>query len=85
LASVIEKIVVDAAIDDVDAFGSLRRAHEDEVVLHEQIAAFDQLHAELVGKERVLVVGGIVDAGREQHDRRIGAGGRRRHRLQGRQ
>ncbi len=47
----IEEIVVDAAIDHVDALGPLRRAHEDDVVLHEQVAAFDQLDAELVGQE----------------------------------
>ena len=33
----------------------------------------------------MLVIGGVVDAGREQHDRRIGRGGRRRDRFQRRQ
>ena len=55
------------------------------LVLDEQVAAFDQLDAELVGQERVLVIGGVVDAGREQHDGRIGARRRGRDRFERRQ
>ena len=81
----IEEIVVDAPVDHVDALGPLRRAHVDEVVLDEEVAAFDQLDPELVGQERVLVIGRVVDAGREQNHRGIGAGVHRRDRFQRRQ
>ena len=48
------------------------RAHVDDVVVDEQVAAFDQLDAHLPREERVLEVGGVEDARREQHDRRLG-------------
>ena len=81
----IEEVVVDAAIDHVDALGPLGGAHEDELVLDEQVAPLDQLDAELVGQEGMLVIGRVVDAGREQHHGRIGVGGGRGDRFQGRQ
>ena len=63
----------------------MRRAHVDDLVLDEEVAAFDQLDAHLVGEEGVLVIGGVVDAGREQHDGRIARGRRRRDRFQRRE
>ena len=74
----VEKIVVDAAVDHVDALQPLGRPHVDDLALDDEIASFDQLDAELVGKERVLVVGRVVDAGREQHDGRLGGRSHRR-------
>jgi hypothetical protein len=64
----IEKIIVDTAIDHVDPLQPFRGAHEHLVVLDDEVAAFDQLDAELVGEERVLVIGGVVDARRHQCD-----------------
>ena len=78
----VEEIVVDAAIDHVDALQALGGAHEHLVVLDDEVAALDQFDAELVGEEGVLVIGGIVDAGRQQRDRRLGRGAVRRHRAQ---
>ena len=63
----IEIVVVDAAVDHIDPLQPLRGAHEDLVVLHHQIGALHQFDAELVGKERMLVIGRIVLARRQQH------------------
>ena len=81
----IEEIVIDPAIDHVDALRPLGRAHVDEARLHEQVAAFDQIDAELVGEERVLVIGRVVDAGGQQRDGGLARGGFRRDRLQRRE
>ena len=58
----IEEGVVDAAVDDVDAPQAVRRLHVDDVVLHHQVAALDQLDAHLLGQEGVLEVRRVVDA-----------------------
>ena len=72
----VEKIVLDAPIDHIDALGALGGAHVDHVFLDEQVAALDQLDPELVGQEGMLVIRRIVDAGREQHHSRVGSGAR---------
>ncbi len=53
----IEILVIDPAIDHVDALRPFSRSHVDKAVAHKQIAALDQLNAKLVGEERVLIVG----------------------------
>ncbi len=73
----VEELVVDAAVDHVDALQALRRAHVDDVVVAQQVAALDELDAHVAGEERVLEVGRVVHAGREQHDRRHRRRGRR--------
>ena len=62
-------------------------AHVDDVVVHQQIAAFDQFDAHLLRQKGVLEIGGVEDAGREQHDRGLVAAGgvRRAERAQRRQ
>ncbi len=73
----VEEGVVDAAVDDVDLALALGGAHVDGVVAAEQVAALDQLDTHLPGQQRVLEVGGVVDAGRQHDDRRVGlVGGR---------
>ncbi len=67
----VEEVVVDAAVDHVDPPRALRRAHEDEVVLDEQVLPLDQLDAHLLRQEGVLEVGAVVHAGR-QHARPSG-------------
>ncbi len=49
---------------------TLRRAHIDVLVLDEEVAAFDQFDADLVGEERVLVIGRVEHAERQQRDGR---------------
>ena len=56
----IEEIVVDAAIDHVDALRTARGAHVHRVVLDEEILALDQLDAHLLRQERVLEVRRVV-------------------------
>ena len=80
----IEEVVVDAPIDHVHAAQAIGRAHVDDVVVDEEVAAFDQLDAHLPREKRVLEVGGVEDAGREHHDRRFGVL-RRRERAQRRE
>ena len=67
----IEKIVVHPAVDDVDTLQAVGRAHVDEVVVDDEVASFDQLDAHLASQKGVLVVRRVVDARRQQHDRRI--------------
>ena len=74
----VEVVVVDAAVDDVDALQPLGRAHRDDVVVAHEVAALDQLDAHLPGEERVLEVRGVVDAGREHDDTRVVDTGRGR-------
>ena len=62
----IEKIVVHPAIDDVDPAQARGCPHVDDVVVHQQVASFDQLDAHLLGQERVLEIGGVEDARREK-------------------
>ena len=47
----IEEVVVDAAINDIDALQALGGAHEHLIVLDDEVAALDQLDAELVGEK----------------------------------
>ena len=67
----IEEVVVDPAIDHIHPLQALGRLHADDVVLHHEILAHDDLDAHRAGEEGVLEIGGVVDAGREQHDRRL--------------
>ncbi len=74
----VEEILVHAAVDDVHALAAAGGPHVEVAVFHDEVAPFHQEHAHLAGEERVLEVGGVVDAGRE-HDRdRILGGPRRR-------
>ncbi len=79
----IEEVVVDPPVDDVDALEPFGGAHIGDLAFNDHVATFNQLDTELVGEERVLVIGRVVDAGREQRDRRIGGSGLGRHRFQG--
>ena len=73
----IEEVVVDAPVDDVHRLKPVDGVGKDAVVLDHEIAALDQRHAHLARQKHVLEVGGIVDAGRQQHDTRIVDAGRR--------
>ena len=56
----VEEVVVDAAVDHVDALHAPRRAVEDAVAVDDQIARLDELDAHLPAEERVLEVGRVV-------------------------
>ena len=62
----IEEGVVDAAVDDIDLLEALRGLHLQRAVVDDEVLPLDQLDAHLVGEERVLEVGAVVDA-RRQH------------------
>lgn len=68
----VEEIVVDAAIKNVDPLQPLSRLHAEKTVDNDEIGAFDQLDTHLVGQERVFEIGAVIDAGRQQRDRRLG-------------
>ena len=62
----IEKIVIDPAVQDVNAARTAGRAHVHGIVLHEQILALDQLDTHLLGEESVFEICRVVRARREQ-------------------
>ena len=64
----VDEVVVDAAIDDVDSPQAGGRPHIDDVVVGDEVAAFDELDAHLAGEVGVLEVGGVEDAGGEKDD-----------------
>ena len=68
----IAEVVVDAPVDDVDALEAVGGAHVDDVVVGDQVAAFNEIDAHLAGEISVLKVRGVEDAGREQNDVRLG-------------
>ena len=63
----IEERLVDAAVDHVDAPRAARRAHEDPVVVDEEIRGLHELEAHRAREEAVLEIGRIVRPRRE-HD-----------------
>ena len=69
----VEEVVVDPAVDHVHALQPARRAHEDDVLVADEVAPLHQLDPHLAREERVLVVGGVVHAGREQDDGEVAA------------
>jgi hypothetical protein len=62
------KIVVDAAVNNINPFEALGGAHHHLSAMHHEIPAFHQLDAHLLGQEGVLEVCGIVYPRRQQHD-----------------
>ena len=67
----IEELVVDAAVDDVDALGSAGRAHEHLAADAQQVAALDELDAHEAREQRVLEVRRVVDTRRQHDDVRV--------------
>ena len=57
--------VVDPAEQDVDRLQAAERAQPDPTVADRQVAALDQVVAELLGQVGVLEVAGVAEAGRE--------------------
>ena len=64
----VDEIIVDAAINDVDALQAGRGAGIDDIVIDQQVAAFHQLHAHLAGQEGMLEIGGVENARRQHRD-----------------
>ena len=67
----VKVVVVDAPVDHVDALQTTRRAHIDDVIMHDQVAPLNQFDAHLASEVGVLKIGGIVDARGEQRDYRL--------------
>src|SRR6266478_7274100 len=67
----IEKIVVHSPIDNIHALESGGGAHVDDVVVHQEIPAFDQLDAHLLRQKGVFKVCRIKYSGGQQHHRRL--------------
>ena len=61
----VNEVVVDAAVDDVDPPQPTRRPHVDDVVVGDEVAAFDQLNSHLAREVSVLKVRRVEDARRE--------------------
>ena len=73
----VEIVVVDPAVDHVDAPQPAGCAHIDEAVPGQQVAALHQFDAHLAGQEHVLVEGRVVDPRGQQDDDGIGVAARR--------
>ena len=68
----IDEEIVDAPIDHIDTLQPLDGLHVHAVVLADhEILTLDEFGAHPLRQERMLEVGGIVDAGREHDDERI--------------
>ena len=78
----VEEVVVDAAVDDIDPFLTVGRAHPHLSPADDEVAALDELDAHHPCEEGVLEVGAVVDAGGEDDDGRL-RGPLRRRRPQG--
>ena len=68
----VEKIIVNAPVNDVNRLQTFRRAHEHARIAHEQIAAFDNFNAHLPREISVFKIRAVVSARREQHHGRVG-------------
>jgi hypothetical protein len=79
----VEEVVVDPAVDDVHELQAASRAHVDDVLVADEVAPLHELDPHLAREKRVLVVGGVVDAGREEDDGQVfprrGGGNRVEH------
>ena len=63
----VDVLVVDAAVNHVDPLQAARGFHVHEVVVHDEVAAFDQPDAHEPGQGAVLKISRVVDARRKQH------------------
>ena len=63
----VQKLVVNATVDHIDAHRTCGRSHPHPATRAEQVATFDQLDAHQAREQGVFVIGGVVDAGGE-HD-----------------
>ncbi len=54
----------------------------DRAIDYGQVAGFDEFDAHFMGEQRVFIVGWIVTAGGENHDRRVGKVGQELERAQ---
>ena len=73
----IEEIVVDPAVDHVHRLEPLGGAHENLAILRDEVAPFHDLDAHRAGEERVLEVGRVVNARREEDHGRFALSVRR--------
>ena len=71
----VQIVVIDPPIQHINWFIAARGAHRHPAINHPQIMPLDQFHAHFVGKERVFVIGRIVNAGGQHRDNRIFGGG----------
>ena len=70
----VDEVVVEAAVDGVDALQAVGRAHVDDVVAHDEVRCLDELDAHLPREEGVLEVGRVQRARRPDDDRRLALG-----------
>ncbi len=67
----IQELIVDPSVNDVDPLETARRSHVHGVVVHQQIAPFDEFHPHAAGQKRVLEVGRVERTGGQHDDGRI--------------
>ncbi len=74
----VEEVVVDAAVDHVDALRAAGGAHEHLAADAQQVASLDELDSHQAREQRVLEVRGVVHTRREHDDVRVVDPGRGR-------
>ena len=52
----IDKIIIDAAINDIDTLKTFGGAHAHITIIHDQVSAFDQFNSHLLGQEGMFEV-----------------------------
>jgi hypothetical protein len=60
----IQEIVVDAAIEDIHALQAFGRAHHNQAISYNQVAAFNQFDPHEFREERMFEIGGVVNTWR---------------------
>ena len=70
-ASGFEEVVVHAAIDHIHAAEPRRGPHVDDVVVHEEVPAFDERHTHFPCEKRVLEIRRVSNAGSQHDERRL--------------
>jgi len=73
----VEKVVVNAAVDDIDRDKPRGGAHVDPGVTDDEIASLDDGNAHLACQEGMFEVGAVEDAGGEKDDIRLGGAAER--------
>ena len=69
----VEEVVIDPAVDHIDAPQSLGGAHVYEAIVDQQVAAFHQRRANFIREEHVFVKGRVIDSRCQEDDAGVGA------------
>ena len=81
----VKRIIVDPAIDHVDALQAGGGLHVDDVVAHDEVLAFNEFDTHEARQQGMLKISGVEDSRRQHDDRRFDVAERRGVRERGAQ